>query len=175
MISRSCRFDWDSPFFTAAITPPIVVTVAEAPAPERKKAADLAEVIIAGERDVDLAFALGALAERGFARVLAEGGPSLNGQLAAAGLLDELCLTLSPLLVGGEAKRILAGPDLGLPGGRARAGASDRSASRTGSCSSGTARSRQAVPQQSGRSPVPPALLPRATQTTRSSRMRGTG
>ena len=73
-------------------------------------------MIIAGERDVDLAAALGALAERGFARVLAEGGPSLNGQLAAAGLLDELCLTLSPLLVGGEAKRILAGPDLGLPG-----------------------------------------------------------
>ncbi len=58
-ISRPCRFDRDSPFFTAAITPPIVVTVAEAPAPERKKAADLADVIIAGERDVDLAFAPG--------------------------------------------------------------------------------------------------------------------
>jgi len=116
VISRSCQLDWDSPFFTAAIAPPFVVTVAEAPALERKKAADLAEVIIAGERDVDLAFALGALAERGFARVLAEGGPSLNGQLAAAGLLDELCLTLSPLLAGGQAKRILAGPDLGLPG-----------------------------------------------------------
>jgi riboflavin biosynthesis pyrimidine reductase len=116
VISRSCQLDWDSPFFTAAIAPPFVVTVAEAPALERKKAAVLAEVIIAGERDVDLAFALGALGERGFARVLAEGGPSLNGQLAAAGLLDELCLTLSPLLAGGQAKRILAGPDLGLPG-----------------------------------------------------------
>jgi hypothetical protein len=39
-----------------------VVTVAEAPALERKKAADLADVIIAGERDVDLAAALGPLA-----------------------------------------------------------------------------------------------------------------
>lgn len=113
VISRSCRLDWDSPFFTAAITPPIVVTVAEAPMLERKRAADLAEVIIAGERDVDLAAALGVLAGRGYARVLAEGGPSLNGQLAVAGLLDELCLTLSPLLAGGEAKRILAGPALG--------------------------------------------------------------
>jgi riboflavin biosynthesis pyrimidine reductase len=100
------------PLFTAAITPPIVVTVAEAPALERKKAADLADVIIAGERDVDLAAALGALAERGYARVLAEGGPTLNGQLAAAGLLDELCLTVSPLLAGGGAKRILTGPAL---------------------------------------------------------------
>ena len=112
VISRSGRLDWNSPFFTAAITPPIVVTVAEVPALEREKAADLADVIIAGERDVDLAAALGALAERGYARVLAEGGPSLNGQLAAAGLLDELCLTVSPLLAGGEAKRILAGPAL---------------------------------------------------------------
>jgi 5-amino-6-(5-phosphoribosylamino)uracil reductase len=37
VLSRSCRLDWDSPFFTAAITPPIVVTVAEAPALERKR------------------------------------------------------------------------------------------------------------------------------------------
>ena len=59
---------------------------------------------------MDLATALGALAERGYARVLAEGGPTLNGQLAAAGLLDELCLTVSPLLAGGGAKRNLAGP-----------------------------------------------------------------
>ena len=112
VLSRSCRLDWDAPFFTAAITPPIVVTVAGAPAGEREKAADHADVVIAGERDVDLAAALGALAARGYARVLAEGGPSLNGQLAAAGLLDELCLTVSPLLAGGETKRILAGPAL---------------------------------------------------------------
>src|SRR6516164_7542869 len=115
VISRSCRLDWDSPFFTAAIAPPIVVTVADAPALDRKKAAEVADVIIAGDRDVDLAAALGALAERGFARVLAEGGPTLNGQLAAAGLLDELCLTVSPLLAGGDARRILAGPAL-VPG-----------------------------------------------------------
>jgi 5-amino-6-(5-phosphoribosylamino)uracil reductase len=49
--------------------------------------------------------------------VLAEGGPSLNGQLAAAGLIDELCLTLSPLLIGGDAKRILAGPGLATGSG----------------------------------------------------------
>jgi riboflavin biosynthesis pyrimidine reductase len=112
VISRSCRLDWDSPFFTAPIARPIVVTVGEAPALERKKAAGLADVIIAGDRDVDIAAALGALAERGYLRVLAEGGPTLNGQLAAAGLLDELCLTVSPLLAGSDAKRILAGPAL---------------------------------------------------------------
>jgi riboflavin biosynthesis pyrimidine reductase len=112
VVSRSCRLDWDSPLFTAVNAQPIVVTVADAPVAERKKATDLADVIIAGERDVNLATALDALAARGLRRVLAEGGPSLNAQLAAAGLLDELCLTLSPLLVGGDAKRILAGPSL---------------------------------------------------------------
>jgi riboflavin biosynthesis pyrimidine reductase len=116
VVSRSCRLDWDSEFFTAATATPIVITVADAPAAERKKAADVAEVVVAGERDVDLAVALGSLAERGFAQVLGEGGPTLNGQLAAADLLDEVCLTLSPLPVGGDAKRILAGA--GLPGGQ---------------------------------------------------------
>jgi 5-amino-6-(5-phosphoribosylamino)uracil reductase len=80
-LPRSCRLDWDSPFFTAAIAPPIVITVAEAPARERKKAADLADVTIAGEQDVDLAAALGALADRGYARVLAEGAPAPPGPL----------------------------------------------------------------------------------------------
>jgi 5-amino-6-(5-phosphoribosylamino)uracil reductase len=45
-------------------------------------------------------------------RSLAEGGPALNGQLERAGLLDELCLTLSPRLAGGDAKRILTGPSV---------------------------------------------------------------
>jgi riboflavin biosynthesis pyrimidine reductase len=127
VLSRSCRLDWDSPLFTAAVTPPIVVTVAEAPALERKKAADLADVIIAGERDVDLAAALGALAERGYARVLAEGGPTLNGQLAAAGLLDELCLTVSPLLAGGRCQA-----DPGRPGPAVRVWLADPIAVRAG-------------------------------------------
>lgn len=47
-----------------------------------------------------LAEALDALAERGLTRVLCEGGPSLLGQLVAEGLLTELCMTLSPRLVG---------------------------------------------------------------------------
>ena len=42
--------------------------------------------------------------------MLAEGGPSLLGGLLAAGCLDELCLTTSPLLVGGDGPRVTAGP-----------------------------------------------------------------
>jgi riboflavin biosynthesis pyrimidine reductase len=111
VVTRSCRLDWDSPFFTAPVARPIVVTVAGAPAAARARAAELAEVIVVGERDVDLAAALAALADRGHRAVLAEGGPTLSAQLAGAGLLDELCLTISPRLVGGV-KHILDGPRL---------------------------------------------------------------
>ncbi|HTK16514.1 MAG TPA: dihydrofolate reductase family protein, partial [Acidimicrobiia bacterium] len=62
--------------------------------------------------DVDFALALAALGERGVRSVLAEGGPTLNGQLAKAGLLDELCVTLAPRLASGDAKRILSGSTL---------------------------------------------------------------
>ncbi|MFP5334800.1 MAG: pyrimidine reductase family protein [Actinomycetes bacterium] len=72
-------------------------------------------VVVAGDEDVDLRRALDALAERGLGRVLCEGGPSLLGDVASAGLLDELCLTTSPVVTGGEAPRIVHGPPLGLP------------------------------------------------------------
>jgi riboflavin biosynthesis pyrimidine reductase len=42
--------------------------------------------------------------------VLSEGGPSLNGQLAAAGVVDELCVTIAPKLVSGTAERLAHGP-----------------------------------------------------------------
>jgi riboflavin biosynthesis pyrimidine reductase len=93
----------------------VVVTVADASQVHRARAAEVADVVIAGERDVDLHEALVALAERGARSVLAEGGPGLNAQLAGAGLLDELCLTLSPSIVGGDAKRIVSGPSLDPP------------------------------------------------------------
>ena len=53
---------------------------------------------------------LGELARRGLDRVLCEGGPSLLGTLQAADAVDELCLTVAPVLVGGEAGRIARGP-----------------------------------------------------------------
>lgn len=40
------------------------------------------------------------LAGRGFVRILTEGGPALMHAWVCAGAVDELCLTVSPLLVG---------------------------------------------------------------------------
>ena len=112
VVSRTCHFDWTSSFFTAATERPIVLTVSSAPEAELARAAEVADVILAGAEDVDLTRAVDELGRRGAKQVLAEGGPTLNGQLARAGLLDELCVTLSPLLASGDAKRIIAGSTL---------------------------------------------------------------
>lgn len=64
---------------------------------------------------VDPGRAVRALAERGYTRLLTEGGPRLLGQLVAAGVLDELCLTVAPMLTAGDAQRIAGGPAVTLP------------------------------------------------------------
>jgi riboflavin biosynthesis pyrimidine reductase len=116
IVSHSLDLDWDSALFREPDRPPIVLTGSAAPADARERGAAVAEIVAAGEDGADLPRALATLGERGARAVLAEGGPGLNAQLAAAGLIDELCLTLSPRLAGGgEARRILAGHALPAP------------------------------------------------------------
>ncbi len=71
-------------------------------------------VIVAGDTDVDLPFAVEALIHNGFRRIHSEGGPHLLGRLLQEHLVDELCLTLAPRLVGGSHRRIVTAADLGL-------------------------------------------------------------
>jgi riboflavin biosynthesis pyrimidine reductase len=113
LASRTLDLDLSGPLFTDV--PPdartVVITCGSSPADTRAEIAKNADVIVAGEDDVDLAQALEAMAARGLGRVLCEGGPHLLGQVAADGLLDELSLTLSPTLAGPGAGRIIAGPE----------------------------------------------------------------
>jgi riboflavin biosynthesis pyrimidine reductase len=111
LVTRTLGLNLASPLFTD--TPPdartIVITCAASDAELRAEAAKVADVIVAGEETVDLGEALRALEDRGMGRVLCEGGPHLLGDLAAAGLLNELCLSFSPTLAGPGASRIIAG------------------------------------------------------------------
>jgi riboflavin-specific deaminase-like protein len=95
IVSGSLDLDWSAPLFTDSATRPLVLTTVDADATE---AARVADVVVAGERRVDLAAALAAV-DAGV--VLCEGGPTLNGVLATADLIDELCLTIAGKLVGG--------------------------------------------------------------------------
>src|ERR1700722_18539719 len=111
LVTRTLGLNLASPLFTEA--PPdartIVITCATSDDDLRAETAKVADVIVAGDEAVDLAAAVGALRDRGLSRVLCEGGPHLFGDLSAAGLVDELCLSLSPMLAGPGASRIIAG------------------------------------------------------------------
>lgn len=112
VITRSGRLDPDTRFFTRTEVTPLVLTCTAAYDDTRARLGTVAEVVDASgadPADVDPAVALGALAERGLLRVLTEGGPGILGLLIAADLLDELCLTMAPVLVGGAAPRIAGG------------------------------------------------------------------
>ena len=109
VVSRSLDFDPAAPLFAAAADRTIVLTTESAPQQRRDVLSELVPVIIAGATAVDFGAALSALAGQGLTRVLCEGGPHLLGEIARAGLLDELCLTITPQLAGGDAVRILAG------------------------------------------------------------------
>lgn len=115
LVTRSLELDPASPLFVEAPEQPLVYTVAGAPAERRGGLAPVAEVVDAGRDDVDLEVVLADLARRGAATVLCEGGPGLIGQLVAGGLVDELDLTTSPLLVGGDSKRVAVGDDVPAP------------------------------------------------------------
>lgn len=103
----------DAPVITQAQVPTLVITCTAAPAHTRHawRAAG-ADVILAGEDAVDLTAATAALVERGLRRIDCEGGPHLFGGLLAADQIDELRLTISPLLTAGPAGRIATSPTI---------------------------------------------------------------
>ena len=102
VVSRSLDLDWQSRVFAEAPADrrTIVVTCSDAPAERLARAREVAEVLVAGESSVDPGALMAQLAARGLQRVLCEGGPSWLGELVVAGLVDELCLTISPMMGG---------------------------------------------------------------------------
>jgi len=72
-------------------------------------------VLVLGEEAPDPVALRRGLEEAGFSNLLCEGGPHLAADLLAAGLVDELCCTVVPSLVGGSHARIAEGADLDVP------------------------------------------------------------
>jgi riboflavin biosynthesis pyrimidine reductase len=102
VVSRRASLRPDDQLVTGAVVPTLLVTCAAADADRRAalRAAGV-EVLVCGDDDVDLPDALDALGRRGLGQVLCEGGPALFRAALAAGVVDELDLSISPLLVGG--------------------------------------------------------------------------
>ncbi|MHA7836601.1 MAG: pyrimidine reductase family protein [bacterium] len=112
VVSRSLELDVESRLFSSSVSSsvsssapgprPILLTCEASDVGRRARLAAVADVMIAGESSVDLARALRGLRQQEDEIVLCEGGPALLGQMAEARLIDELCLTLSPVM-GGDA------------------------------------------------------------------------
>jgi riboflavin biosynthesis pyrimidine reductase len=116
VVTASLDLDFTAPLFTRPLVPTVVVTGAGAD-PVRLRAAEaVADVVLAGEgATADPARVVEALVARGHWRLLTEGGPRLLAEFAAAGVVDELCLTFAPLVAAGGAARITDGPGINPP------------------------------------------------------------
>lgn len=117
LVTRRCHLPRDQGLFDGE-RGPLVVTCEAAGRDALARARSLAgsdAVLVAGETEVDLSAALDWLRSLGLTRVLCEGGPQLLTALMAAALVDELCLTWSPMLVGGDAARMVGGVTLDVP------------------------------------------------------------
>ena len=98
VVSKSLELDPDHPALAGAL----ILTTGGADNPALVRVAEIV-------RCDDLAHGLELLRSKGFGHILCEGGPGLFGELTALDLVDEVCLTLSPLLAGPGAGRITAG------------------------------------------------------------------
>jgi riboflavin biosynthesis pyrimidine reductase len=117
VVSGSLDLDPTLGLFADAEVAPLVVTAASADQERAERLNEVAEVVrLPGDR-VDPDLMLAHLAATGVGVVLCEGGPSFNAQMVAAGVVDEWCATVAPMLVAGTAPRVAAG---GTPGVRER-------------------------------------------------------
>ncbi|MGE5289581.1 MAG: pyrimidine reductase family protein [Micromonosporaceae bacterium] len=115
VVTRSLELDWSGSAFAGAPAESrsLVITCKAADARRVERARHVADVVIAGEERVDVEHAVLRLSELGARVVLCEGGPTLLGELVSAGRLDELCLTIAPVM-GGDPLPVSVSPP-GVP------------------------------------------------------------
>ena len=118
VVSGRLDLDLDLPLFAEQDPDddlPVILTGREAPVGAVEALGSVAEVVRLASARPQPAEILAELDRRGAGVVLSEGGPSFNGQLADAGMIDELCLSIAPLVAGGASPRIVHGSRRTVP------------------------------------------------------------
>ena len=111
VVSGRLDLDPGARLFSKTNLPPLILTGPEADRDRRLSLESVAEVVVL--ENLNMETVMGHLSEAQV--ILCEGGPSLNAQLAAAGMIDEMNLTVAPLLVGSASKRIVEGASVDPP------------------------------------------------------------
>ncbi|MGB9371007.1 MAG: 2,5-diamino-6-(ribosylamino)-4(3H)-pyrimidinone 5'-phosphate reductase [Halobacteriota archaeon] len=81
----------------------LIATSRQAPRHRVEELETRAEILVVGERKVDLAALLGRLKDRGVESLLVEGGATLNFALLSLGLVDEIYTYVGNIIIGGSA------------------------------------------------------------------------
>ena len=100
IVSGRLDLPWDEQLFSDSTLPVIVVTSESADTQQLAVANDHAEVWQIGATSVDLRAMVSALHERGLRRLVCEGGEALLDGLVRKELVDEMDVTISPMLAG---------------------------------------------------------------------------
>jgi riboflavin-specific deaminase-like protein len=93
----------------------MIITTAGKPPDDLERLRTAGITVIEAERTLDLAQIVDQLAGTGFQRLMCEGGPRLHNNLLAADLVDDVSLTLAPVVVGGQGLRSTSGAALPVP------------------------------------------------------------
>ncbi len=109
IFTRTLSIDPEHRVFSDPAARPIIVTTSTAAADRRRALSHVADIVEAGDHDLDLGTALGHLRQRGHHRALLEGGPRVNPAFVAGDLIDEWNLSLSPTLLASDSPRAASG------------------------------------------------------------------
>jgi len=109
VMSRSLDVPLNRPFFRRPDTERIVFTRRAAPAARVRRVEKVAEVVALPGRTLSPTAVLGELYRRGMRNVLLEGGGELHFAFAKERVVDEVYVTITPRLIGGDAPSLLDG------------------------------------------------------------------
>ncbi len=116
VVSRRLGLPFDADFFTEPAIRPLLLAPASALAARRGALPAEAEGWDGTGGDLPVAWILAQLERRGVERLLVEAGGDLLFQFLAAGAIDEMFVTVCPLVVGGRAPSLADGAGFDLAG-----------------------------------------------------------
>ena len=108
IVSASLDLPWSDPAYAESMLPPLIVTVASAPADALARVPATCEVLVAPGERVNPVWLREQLVDRGMERIVCEGGRSLLADFARSGAVDEWALTVSGIMPAGAYSPVLA-------------------------------------------------------------------